>query len=106
MIVFMQNNPCGNPTKGFYMGLKIFIHEIKCYFFLSKNIFPYFWDTEATFIIGPVFAINSNKVCIDKDPFITMITRIILFFFLIKIVNYLHTVNHEQPDITVYLRRR
>ena len=66
----MQNYPCCNAVKGFSMGNKIFVGKFKCNRFVAVNIFPYFRNAEATFVITPFIAIQRLNMCINKNTFV------------------------------------
>ena len=51
------------------MGLKICIEVFHGHCLMTVNIFPDFWYTETSFIIGPFLSIQFHYMGIDKNSF-------------------------------------
>src|SRR6185312_3823618 len=103
MIVLVKNHAGCYAVKSFGMFLKIFIKKMNGDRFFSQNIFSYFWNTEAALIVRPFFAISFLHFCIDENAFISVITRIIIFFIFFKIIDNLDTIHYKQTNVFIYL---
>src|SRR5687767_11252373 len=89
------------------MGNKIFIHKFKRYLFMPVNIFPYFRNAKAAFIINPLFTVNAFHMSVYKNLFYARGIRIIYFFiFLIHVTENLFTVYYKNSYILIDLRGR
>src|SRR5688500_15336291 len=105
MIVFMQYNSGGDTAECLYMGNKVFIHKLKRYLFMPVNIFPYFRNAQAAFVIDPLFTIYTFHMSIYKNLFDSRRIRIIYFFiFLIHIAENLFAIYYKNSYILIHLR--
>src|SRR3954463_7077898 len=98
MIVFMEDDAGSYASVSLFMGLEILVYKAQGYGFRAIYIFPYLWNTKASFVIRPVLACRFYYMCIDENLFYTLITRIFCTFILFQAVNNLFTINYKQAD--------
>src|SRR3979490_2819883 len=106
MIIFMQDDPGGDPVKGRYMRLKILIDKFKGHFLIPVNIFPDLGYAETSFIIRPFLPVEARDMRVDEYLLHAGPIWIFSFLILFQVLEDLVGIHYEKTDIPVDLGSR
>src|SRR3954468_13375866 len=100
----MKYDACSDAIERLRVPLEILVHVVQGHFLMPHNILTDLGYAEATFIIGPLFAIELYDMGVDECLFDTRPVRVFVLLVLVQVPEDLGRIRDKDPYIPAYLR--